>query len=103
IQRDLRFQVLEGILDRYLASSPLAHALFRAAEAKHVRELAIRRPVLDLGCGFGEFASIAFRTPVEVGIDISDGQLAGAKSANGHERLRRADARELPFPDGQFR
>ncbi len=103
LEQDLHFHSLEAIFDGYLAKSPLAHALFRAAEARHVRTVDIGKPVLDLGCGFGQFASIALQNSVDVGIDISDNEISRAKSGKGYERLQRADGGDLPFADEQFR
>jgi ubiquinone/menaquinone biosynthesis C-methylase UbiE len=99
----LQFKSLEEIFERYLARAPLAHALHRTAEAKHVRQLTIARPVLDLGCGAGEFAEAALRTPFDMGTDISDKQLRRAQLSKCYLALRRGDARCLPFAGGQFR
>lgn len=99
----LTFKPLANIFSGYLARAPLAHALYRADEAKHVCRLAIERPVLDLGCGCGQFAVAALDSPIDVGIDISEGQLARASSTGCYKELQHADARHLPFADRQFR
>jgi ubiquinone/menaquinone biosynthesis C-methylase UbiE len=99
----LQFRSQEEIFDSYLKSSPLAHALYRAAEANHFRALKIKKPVLDLGCGFGQFSRAAVRNRIDVGIDISEKQLAKVRLAGQYEELHQADARKLPFDDCRFR
>jgi SAM-dependent methyltransferase len=58
--------------------------------------------VLDLGCGSGQFMRIALCHSIEVGLDLSEGQLARAWASNCYERLECADAAEMPFPPGLF-
>ena len=67
----LVFSSLEAIFGAYSAVAPLAHALYRTAEAQRVRQAQLVRPALDLGCGCGEFVRSAVRGQVDVGIDSS--------------------------------
>ncbi len=99
----LRFQPEAEILDRYLSAAPLAHALFRAAELRPLCPLALPRPVLDLGCGAGQFADLALAGPIDVGIDPDPRQLPRARATGRYAHLACADARRLPFADGSFR
>ena len=80
----------------------MAYALFRAAECRELAEFMIRRPVLDVGCGEGEFGVFALQTPPDYGIDLLDDRLAQAKKAARPGSLARADACKLPFPQGSF-
>lgn len=46
-------------------------ALLRAVECKFMGRVPLIPPVLDIGCGDGHFASIAYeRLPLDVGIDV---------------------------------
>jgi SAM-dependent methyltransferase len=98
----LVFRTLCDLFSRYLASRPLAHAFFRAAECGELSDLIIRRPVLDLGCGDGEFARFALQAAPDVGVDLRADRLIFAKRLDPSVVLARADARRLPFVDGSF-
>lgn len=104
---------------KYIAVAPFALALWRSVEAQAIADACrtvflskhrsprdvsdFPRPVLDLGCGFGEFAGVFFDHQVEVGIDISLEDLLRAKKGKRYKSLQIADARRLPFPDNTFR
>lgn len=89
-------------LRRYLEVAPLALAVFRAIEAKNIAEVKMERPILDVGCGFGEFAGVFFDSEVEMGLDTSWKELVSAKKVNRYKKLTWADARELPFKNNYF-
>jgi prepilin-type processing-associated H-X9-DG protein len=72
--------------------------MFRAAELHHLRTWAVRRPVLDLGCGDGLFAANCLNGRLDVGLDCSPSRLARARAVGGHLSLVQADAGEMPFP-----
>lgn len=88
---------------RYLKVAPLALAVFRAIEAKNVASEPLEKPILDVGCGFGEFAGVFFKSKVEMGLDISWKELVSAKKTNKYKKLVWVDAKELPFGDNYFR
>ena len=54
----------KNYLRGYLRVSPAALAVWRAIEAKHLATVELPRPLLDLGCGFGEFTGVFFDEPV---------------------------------------
>lgn len=89
-------------LRAYLRVAPFAVALHRALEAAHISLVALPRPLLDLGCGFGEFGSIFFEEPAEAGIDLNRSDLRRAREKGVYRLLAQADARRLPFRDGSF-
>lgn len=92
----------EIYLRRYLAVAPIALALWRSVEAKHFGKIDLRKPILDIGCGFGEFAGVVFESQVEVGVDINYKDLINAMKTNNYMSLARADARNLPFANESF-
>jgi ubiquinone/menaquinone biosynthesis C-methylase UbiE len=84
----------------FLDRAPLALAIWRASEARALERVLVVPPVLDLGCGFGEFAGVFFDATVDIGIDPSQADLARAEAAGKHALLIRGDARTMPLPDG---
>lgn len=99
----VKFRDPDAILDNYLSVAPLAHALFRTAEAEHLCQAPLARPVLDLGCGAGQFAAAALDDTLDVGVDASDAQLARAQRCACYRQCVKGDARDLPFAAGRFR
>jgi SAM-dependent methyltransferase len=61
-------------------------------------------PVLDIGCGDGHFASIAYRElPIDMGIDVMARDLPEAASRPGiYRQVAFASATALPFSDDSF-
>lgn len=100
ISRPLAFKSLEEIFAGYARVAPLAHALYRTAEANHLRQAPLLRPVLDLGCGSGEFAQLALRSNVDVGIDLSLRRLS--RRNPDYRDACVSDACRLPFADDEF-
>src|SRR6185369_9352934 len=88
-------------LERFLMIAPLSHALWRAVEAISFDQVELKGPVLDLGCGWGEFAGVAFNQ-LEMGIDINNDDLKKAKDGKQYKNLMRADARKLPFKKNTY-
>lgn len=98
----LRFKPTNEVLDGYLRCAPLAHALHRAAEAHQLAKIPLAGPVLDLGCGSGEFASLALEGRIEMGVDVDARALGKAERTGRYGAVRCADAARLPFADEQF-
>jgi len=81
---------------------PLNHALCRACEAGVLAEVPMERPILDIGCGDGLFASLLFQQPVECGIDLKISHLTRARESGAYRDVKVADATRLPFDAGSF-
>lgn len=88
--------------EKYLAIAPFSHALWRAVEAEELSRHKLKKPILDIGCGFGEFAGVFFNSQVEVGIDIDPNEILLAKNAGKYKKTIAADARKLPFDKNTF-
>jgi SAM-dependent methyltransferase len=86
-----------------LKDLPYFRALLRAVEASYYQNLPLAAPVLDLGCGDGHFASIAFDQPIEVGLDPWRSQLGLAARTGAYRLVLQGDGGEMPFPSGHFR
>ena len=86
----------------HLKDLPYFRALLRAVEAEFFQEFPLPPPVLDVGCGDGHFASVAFDQPLEVGLDPSALSLRQAARLGGYRQLVQAEGGRMPFPDGHF-
>lgn len=77
-------------------------AIVRAVESWLLSDLEFDAPVLDLGCGEGHFASLAFRRPPDVAIDLSAAEVAEAERRKFYGLVVQGDARRMPFGDEVF-
>lgn len=92
----------EKYFRRFLQIAPLSVAVWRAVEAKYLSSVKLPHPILDIGCGFGEFAQGFFDTKVDVGMDIAPKDLKVAKDCGKYKKVIQADARKMPFKDETF-
>ncbi len=92
----------DDLLWRHLRDLPAFRALLRAVEARFYADLPLPRPVLDLGCGDGHFASVAFDEPLEAGFDPWWGPLTEARERGAYRLLAQADGARMPYPDETF-
>lgn len=81
---------------------PYFRALLRAVESKFYVGLDLERPVLDVGCGDGHFASRTFAQKIDVGIDPWAEPLAEAAASGAYQETLRSGGAEIPFPDRTF-
>lgn len=79
-------------------------AILRSVEARLMASVPLVHPVLDIGCGDGHFASIAYQEPIDVGIDVMERDLNEARTRvpDVYLDVVKASATELPFPDESF-
>jgi SAM-dependent methyltransferase len=85
-----------------LRDLPYFRAILRAVEARFYQDFELPEPILDVGCGDGHFASIAFDRPLDVGVDPWGGPIRQAAKFGGYRSLVQADGAKMPFPDGYF-
>ena len=93
---------MDDLLWRHLRDLPAFRALLRAVEASFYGDLPLPRPVLDLGCGDGHFASVAFDGPLEAGFDPWWGPLTEASRRRTYHLLAQAAGARMPYPDDFF-
>jgi SAM-dependent methyltransferase len=79
-------------------------AILRAVECRLMAQVPLTPPVLDIGCGDGHFASVAYRDrPIDVGIDVMARDLSEAASRPSvYRSVMFASASALPFADSSF-
>jgi SAM-dependent methyltransferase len=96
---DTREEIASYYLTHYLRRAPLAAALWRSAEAAAIEGVDLARPILDIGCAFGEFGRVFFegRPRPEIGIDIDRRELRRATADPIYGSVAQVDARCLPF------
>lgn len=92
----------EKYFRKFLKIAPLSVAIWRSVEAKYLSSVKLAHPILDIGCGFGEFASGFFDTKVDVGIDIAPKDLRIAGQCGKYQKVILADARKMPFKNETF-
>lgn len=86
----------------HLKELPYFRSLVRAVEARFYQDFELPAPTLDVGCGDGHFATVAFERPLEVGLDPWEGPIREAAKRGGYRSLVLADGGYMPVPDGHF-
>ena len=93
---------MKDTLTLHLRDLPYFRALLRAVEARFYEDISLSGPVLDLGCGDGHFASLAFERPLEVGLDPWWGPIREAAGYGSYQGLVRGAGGQMPFRDDYF-
>lgn len=84
----------------YLSRVPIALGMERLAEAHLYDEESLDRPILDLGCGDGLFAELAFSKPLDFGLDPDPSELRVAgRISSPYIELVQATGSRMPFQD----
>jgi len=85
-----------------LRELPYFRAFLRAVEAGFYESIHLPAPILDLGCGDGHFAKVAFNFQIDMGVDPWAGPIHEARKTKAYQSLVQSDGTRLPFPDGYF-
>jgi len=93
---------LNDYLTPHLRELPYFRALLRAVEARFYEDISLPGPVLDLGCGDGHFASLAFQEPLDMGLDPWWGPIQEAGTRSSYQDLVCADGDHMPYPSEYF-
>ncbi len=89
-------------LIEHLISVPAFRALLRSIEAEKIASVNLPRPVLDFGCGDGNFAQMTFDEPLEAGIDPSASAIEQARMTGMYRELHVTNGLTIPYPDNSF-
>lgn len=95
-------QAIKDHLWPQISSLPYFRAVLRAVEARFYENIELPAPALDLGCGDGHFASLAFTRRIEVGLDPWPGPLREARKRGVYTETIESEANSIPYPDGYF-
>lgn len=85
-----------------LRNLPYFRALLRAVEADFYGEFTLTSPVLDLGCGDGQFAGQVIKKQIDVGFDPAFASLKEAQGSSVYTSLLQAFGHKQPFPNACF-
>jgi ubiquinone/menaquinone biosynthesis C-methylase UbiE len=83
----------------HLKELPYFRSLLRAVEASYYQDVHFPEPILDVGCGDGHFATVAFDHEIDIGIDPDIGSLREAQRRGTYRNLIQSDGAELPYRD----
>jgi SAM-dependent methyltransferase len=87
---------------RQLRELPAFRGLLRAVEADFYVDLPMPTPILDLGCGDGHFAEVAFDEQLDLGLDPWWPPLREAHRRDQHRWLTHADGAGMPVAGATF-
>lgn len=88
---------------RYFPYAPTALCIRECARLSTLRRCEIQSPLLDVGCGDGVFANIAFPGMDTWGIDINEDEARLAVRAKAYSRVIVGDITTEPLPEKYFR
>jgi SAM-dependent methyltransferase len=81
----------------HLRELPYFRAILRAVEARFYQGLDLPRPILDVGCGDGHFASVTFESRIDIGVDLHLPSLREAGGRGVYHLLLDSDGTRLPL------
>ena len=93
---------MKDYLTLHLQEVPYFRALLRSVEARFYKDIQLSGPVLDLGCGDGHFASLAFDKPLDAGLDPWWGAIQEASEWNSYRHLVCGEGAKMPFSKDYF-
>jgi SAM-dependent methyltransferase len=85
-----------------MSMAPLPLAFERAVEADIYSQHEFVAPILDIGCGEGLFARMAFEEKIDTGIDPDSKELKRAAELGAYRELIECKGDQIPKPDGHF-
>jgi ubiquinone/menaquinone biosynthesis C-methylase UbiE len=71
----------------YLEKAPIALAIERTFECEILSKQKFQRPVLDIGCGDGVFASVLFLDKIDTGLDADVKELKKSQESGMYKEL----------------
>ncbi|MHC1784477.1 MAG: methyltransferase domain-containing protein [Anaerolineaceae bacterium] len=96
-------KVQKDYLWENISKLPYFRGLLRAVEARFYQDIDLPGPILDMGCGDGDFASMTFDWPLDAGIDPWTGPVRKARDRNCYRLVIQGQGKDMPFEAGYFR
>jgi SAM-dependent methyltransferase len=93
----------KAFLKEYVSLAPLALAIERSLECRILSRVPFERPILDIGCGDGIFASVLFDEKIDAGIDPSSVEIEHARKLGSYSQLIQCRGDAIPQPDAKYR
>lgn len=93
---------LKPSLNLILNNSSISGVIWRSAEIAALSEKAMKRPVLDLGCGDGRFTKIMFNERLDWGVDISEKEIEKARQKGSHIHYLVSAAHSIDLPSNSI-
>ena len=90
------------VLRAHLREMPLHRVIMRSIEARILSAVDYPRPILDVGCGDGHFASVVFPEGVDVGLDPGMDEAVESTRRGAYRVVVRADSTAMPFANASF-
>lgn len=86
----------------HLRELPYFRSILRAVEARFYQRLDLPRPILDVGCGDGHFASVVFSASIDLGLDPHRPSLREARRRGAYRALVNSDGTRIPVGSGSL-
>lgn len=86
----------------HIRDLPYFRGFLRAVESRFYQDLDLPAPILDVGCGDGNFAALTFDQQIDVGLDPWHGPIHEAKQYGTYGLLVESYGDHAPFQDGYF-
>ena len=86
----------------HIRDLPYFRGFLRALESAFYQNLDMPSPILDVGCGDGNFAALTFDRQIDVGLDPWHGPIHEAKPYGKYCLLVESNGDRTPFPDDYF-
>jgi 2-polyprenyl-3-methyl-5-hydroxy-6-metoxy-1,4-benzoquinol methylase len=98
----LQQEVTQADFARYFPYTPAALCVKECARLSSLRRYECGGPILDVGCGDGLFASIAFEGAEVWGIDIDGAEGRWAAASQAYTQVILGDVTQAKLPQGFF-
>jgi SAM-dependent methyltransferase len=92
----------KDFLWRNIRDLPYFRGALRAVESRFYQEFEFVEPILDLGCGDGQFVTVTFDTKINVGVDPWTGPVREAVRRGGYHHVIQNEGALLPFENSRF-
>lgn len=82
---------------------PISLYIIRAKECELFSRYIYDRPVLDIGCGEGEFAKILFKNKIDTGIDFKEKNIRKARKSNSYKNCIASSIENVNYNNNYFK